>query len=75
MPLNDGLYGKNADGSQNSEYCKYCFPYGKFSSQETIEKMIESCISFMLEDGACKTEGEARKMLSNQMPKLKRWKK
>lgn len=56
MPLNDGLYGKNADGSQNSEYCKYCFPDGKFSRQVTMEEMIESCIPFMLEDGECKTE-------------------
>ena len=29
----------------------------------------------MLDDGECKTEEEARNMLSNQMPKLKRWKK
>ncbi len=75
MPLNDGLYGKNADGSQNSEYCKYCFPDEKFSRQMTMEEMIESCIPFMLEDGECKTEEEARKILLNQIPNLKRWKK
>ena len=40
-----------------------------------MEEMIESCIAFMLEDGVFKTEEEGRKMLSNQIPNLKRWKK
>ena len=31
MPMGDTneLYGTNADGSKNEEYCKYCFENGK----------------------------------------------
>lgn len=32
MSPND--YGKNADGSVNIEYCKYCFSNGKFGKDE-----------------------------------------
>ena len=32
MPLGDtdGLYGTNADGGKNDEYCWYCFQNGEF---------------------------------------------
>lgn len=66
-------YGKNADGSVNTEYCKYCFPDGKFGKDETMEEMIESCIPFWLNDD-CKTEEEARNKMKKLFPNLKRWK-
>ena len=66
--------GKNADGSTNYDYCKYCFPNGAFGKDETMEEMIESCIPFMLEGGECKTQKEARDLLYTIMPTLKRWK-
>lgn len=72
MSSND--YGKNADGSVNTEYCKYCFPNGKFGKDETMEEMIESCIPFWLNDDDCKTEEDARNKMMNIFPKLKRWK-
>lgn len=75
MPMQESDYGKNADGSVNKEYCKYCFHNGSFSKDETMEEMIESCIPFMIEDGECKTAEEARDMLKKVIPSLKRWKK
>ena len=66
-------YGKNSDGTASREYCKYCFQGGKFSRDETLEEMVESCIKFMLEDGECKTEEEARERLMSKLPKLNRW--
>ena len=66
-------YGKNADGSTSREYCRYCFPDGKFSRDETLEEMVESCIPFMLEGGECKTAEEARAILMKELPKLNRW--
>ena len=32
MPMGDTnkLYGTNADGSKNEDYCKYCFENGKY---------------------------------------------
>jgi len=38
-----------------------------------VEEMIECCIPFVLQDGEFKTEEEAREMLSNYLPTLKRW--
>jgi hypothetical protein len=77
MPMADeNLYGKNADGSRNEDYCSYCFPNGVFNNpNETMEEMIETWIPFMLEGGDFKDADTARKVLQEQLPELKRWKK
>ena len=77
MPMaEESVYGKNADGTRNEEYCVYCFPNGSFNNpNETLEEMIESCVPFMVEDGTCPDEDSARKMLRENLPGLKRWKK
>lgn len=67
-------HGKNADGSVNKEYCRYCFPNGKFGKDETMEEMIESCIPFWLNDTDCKTAEDARRKMLTVFPNLKRWK-
>ncbi len=74
MTMNQSDYGKNADGSANIDYCKYCYPNGSFSKSETMEEMIESCIPFYVSE-ECKTAEEAREHLSKLYPTLKRWKK
>lgn len=76
MPMADGsdLFGSNADGSTNEEYCKYCFENGAFGSpDETLEQMIESCIPFMVEEGM--EASQARAILESTLPSLKRWQK
>ena len=79
MTLGDGLYGKNADGTANRDYCKYCFPDGKFSKDETIEEMIEGNLQFLdeinAECGTNMTKDEYREELKKLLPNLKRWKK
>ncbi len=75
MPLTEeALHGTNVDGSRSADYCRYCYQGGRFSRDETVEEMIESCIPFMTEGGAM-TEAEARKKLSEELPRLKRWRK
>ena len=61
MPMGDTdeLFGTNADGSKNEEYCRYCFENGKFTFDGTMEEMIEV---------------EARKIMLEWFPTLKRWK-
>ena len=51
MPMGDTdeLYGTNADGSKNEEYCKYCFENGAFTFHGTMEEMIEVCVPHMVE--------------------------
>lgn len=79
MKMNDEVYGKNADGSVNTEYCKYCYPNGSFSRDETMEEMIESNLNFLdemnAESGRNLTPDEARAEMMKFFPTLKRWKK
>lgn len=74
MMMGEEEYGCNADGSRNTEYCKFCFPNGVFSKDETMEEMIESCIPFWIKDGDAKTPEEAREKMRKLFPTLKRWK-
>ena len=74
MPMaNESLFGVNADGSQNEEYCKYCFENGSFRKDETLEEMISSCIPFMVKEGM--TAEQAKDILESTLPHLKRWQK
>lgn len=75
MIMSQNDYGKNADGTTNEEYCKYCFPNGKFGKDETMEEMIESSIRFWINDTDCKTAEDARRKMLGIFPNLKRWKK
>ena len=52
----------------------YCYEDGNFRKpSETMEEMIETCVPFMKENGM--EEKEAREILNNCLPHLKRWKK
>ena len=77
MPMGetDELYGTEADGNKSKDYCKYCYDKGAFTSDCTMDEMIESCIAPMLEANPSMTEETARKMMQEFFPSLKRWKK
>lgn len=74
MAMHQSDFGKNADGSICTEYCRYCYPNGSFSKNETMEEMIESCIPFYVGE-EFNTAAEAREYLTKLYPTLKRWKK
>ena len=75
MPMGntDEMYGSNADGSKSKDYCKYCFENGAFTSDCTMDEMIESCVQPMVAANPGMTEDEARNMMKEFFPKLKRW--
>lgn len=75
MPMGDGReqYGTNADGSKNEDYCSYCFENGAFTFHGTMEEMIEICIPPMVAANPKMTEEEARKIMREWFPTLKRW--
>ncbi len=73
MAMHQSDYGKNAYGSSSTEYCRYCYPNGSFSKNETMEEMIESCIPFYIGE-RFKTDTEVREYLTKLYPALKRWK-
>lgn len=74
MPMDkEELFGLNSDGSKNEDYCTYCFKDGKFNSpNETVEEMIETCVPYYAEAQNVSKE-EARKILTDIIPTLKRW--
>ena len=67
------MYGTNADGSQNRDYCKYCYDKGAFTSNTTMEEMIEFCVPHMATPETGITADEARSRMREFFPKLKRW--
>ena len=73
------MFGTNADGSKNDDYCTYCFKDGKFTQDVSMDEMIEVCIQYLDEfnkDSEKKvTADEARTMMKDYFPSLKRWKK
>lgn len=75
MPMeSEELLATNKDGSHNEDYCIYCYKEGEFTTPNvTMEEEIEICVPFMKQQGM--TEDEARKILNDVFPHLKRWKK
>ncbi len=79
MPLTDQIKGKNADGSINEDYCVYCYKDGQFTQDITMEQMIDFCARFTDEinrqSGQNMTQEQAKEMMRQYFPQLKRWKK
>lgn len=75
MPMESmDLHGTNADGSKNQDYCHYCYKDGKFTKDETMEEMIETCVPFVSKGNPWPDEDTARNAMRELFPQLKRWK-
>lgn len=79
MPMEKlNQFGTNADGTQNNDYCVYCYKDGEFTQDVTMDVMIENCLQYIDEfnkDSEKKmTVDEARNMMKEFFPALKRWK-
>ena len=72
MPMTEDDYGSEKDGSKTDEYCKYCYQDGEFTSDVTMEEMIDFCVPKTAEATGM-SEEEARKMANEVFPQLKRW--
>lgn len=79
MPLTDELLGTNADGRKNEDYCIYCYKDGAFTSDCTMDEMIDQCAQFLDEVNKNMpkpmTREEYIRMMQTFFPKLKRWRK
>ena len=76
MPMGDTgeLYGSEESGSTSTDYCKYCYENGKFTFDGTITEMIEICVPHMVQNNPGMNEQQARQMMKQFLPTLKRWK-
>ena len=73
MPMEPEVYGTNADGSINEDYCKYCYVGGEFTDKVTMEEYIEMCSQFGAQAGM--TNEEMKAYCEKLFPTLKRWKR
>lgn len=77
MPLADEILGTNADGTNNHDYCIYCFKDGAFTGNFTMEEMAEYCSMFVEEynknTGSNLTACQYKDVLLQFYPTLKRW--
>jgi len=75
MPMTEEkMFGTEADGSKNQDYCIYCYENGAFTAPNiTMDEMIELCIPHVVEAGVCPDDASARKMMQGFFPTLKRW--
>ncbi len=67
-------FGTNADGSQNTDYCVYCYKDGKFSCETTMAEMIDFCAPIVSKGNPYNSIEEAKAAMLKCFPKLKRWK-
>lgn len=74
-----GDFGTNADGTQNQEYCNYCYQNGAFTRDVTMDEMLETNLKYLdhwnEETGNSFTPDEARPILREFLSTLKRWEK
>lgn len=70
MPLHQlNEFGTNEKGIRVKDYCEYCYKNGQFTSDSTMDEMIELCAKYMTDI----TKDEAVKHLKRKLPTLKRW--
>ena len=77
MPLSEtfGNLGTNQDGSNNFEFCNFCFADGQFTNpNQTLEEMIQSSIENMTADSNMPIE-RATELANSFIPTLRRWQK
>ena len=71
--------GENSDKTLNADYCKYCLDGGKFVHEGSLDEMIEINLKFLTEfnaeNGTNFSPDEARAILKQYLPTLKRWRK
>ncbi|NNF00788.1 MAG: transcriptional regulator [Pyrinomonadaceae bacterium] len=77
MPLSEefGNFGKETDGSANSEFCSFCYQNGGFvNPDQTLEEMIESSIENMTGSEVDMPLEKAIELANSFIPTLRRWK-
>ena len=72
MPLDDEIIGRNADGTPNADYCKWCYADGTYTYSD-MDDLIDVCVKHMVSDAF--TEEQARAYLRQELPRLDYWKR
>ena len=72
MPLDDSVLSREADGTFNEDYCKWCYTDGKY-----VYSSLDELIDFLADHISNEqfTSEQAREYLSKTLPELSHWKK
>ena len=78
MPMTETAhFGTEHNGVKSNDYCGYCYKNGAFTSDVTMEQMVDICLEYLDEfnkDSEHKfTKEEARAGMLEFFPTLKRW--
>jgi hypothetical protein len=66
-------FGTARNGSRINDYCRHCFQDGAFTEPDiSMNEMIDKCVSIMAQK-AMMPELQARGLMADVIPKLKRW--
>lgn len=71
MPLDEFSISKEADGTFNEEYCKWCYTDGKFI-YTSLEELTDFLVGHMSNENW--SPEQARAYFETQLPKLNYWK-
>ncbi len=76
MPMGDTdeKYGLEKDGTKSKDFCSFCYENGEFKHNVTLNEMMDMLLPFMLQHNSNLKEEDARNMLNQHLPNLKRWK-
>ncbi|MBR2561467.1 MAG: helix-turn-helix domain-containing protein [Eubacterium sp.] len=72
MPLEDGIIGRNRDGSLNEDYCKWCYADGTYTYHD-MDDLIDVCVQHMVSEEF--SEQQVRTYLKQTLPQLDYWKR
>ena len=64
--------GANADGTENPNYCKWCYDDGEFANA-TMDEVIEKSAPYLMQATGVSLD-EAVSFMGALLPSLKRWK-
>ncbi len=72
MPLDDSVLSREADGTFNEDYCKWCYADGKY-----VYSSLDELVDFLADHISNEqfTSEQAREYLSKTLPELSHWKK
>jgi len=66
-------FGTSRSGYRVNDYCHFCYRDGAFTNPGlTMDQMIDLCVVIMRRQ-ALMPEAEARVLLAEVMPRMKRW--
>ena len=72
MPMEDGIIGRDKDGTLNEDYCQWCYADGTYTYSD-MDNLIDVCVPHMVAQGF--TEEQVRTYLKEKLPTLNYWKK